>query len=49
MIMKRLDDASSRESFLVQFYNKVTNDTFLFLSFNPQMNKINLLELFSFL
>ena len=30
IIMKRLDDASSRESFLVQFCSKVTYDTFVF-------------------
>ena len=39
IMMKRLDGETSRESFLMQFCNKVTYDTFVFLSFNPHMNK----------
>ena len=39
IMMTRLDGETSRESFLMQFCNKVTYDTFVFLSFNPHMNK----------
>ena len=46
-MMKRLDDVISRESFLVEFCNKITCDTFVFWVLIHRW--INLLEIFSFL
>lgn len=45
-MMKRLDDVISRESFLVEFCDKITCDTFVFWVLIHRW--INLLEIFSF-